>query len=53
MHYTLNTLFEQNVDEKHVMRQILINQVCDWLTALLPPVVKNAKCRLTHVKRRR
>jgi hypothetical protein len=26
-------------------------QVCDWLTALLPSVVKNAKCQLTRVKR--
>jgi len=26
-------------------------QVCDWLTTLLPPFVKNAKCQLPQVKR--
>jgi len=26
-------------------------QACDWLTALLPSVVKSVKCKLHHINR--
>jgi hypothetical protein len=48
----LETLLTHCDHQKYIMRpnSNKLIQACDWLTALLPSVVKNAKSKLHRIK---